>query len=337
LSELADIVGGELHGPPDFRVSRPVPAGDNDPTGITFAESPTYLATVEATGVGAVFVGMDGAESTKPHIRCPNPREAFGRVLAMSWRDLPLSEGIHPTAIVSQDADVHPDAHIGAFCVVEAGASIGVDVRVHPFCYVGEGCRLSEGVRLYPRVTLYRDVWLGERTIVHSGAVLGADGFGYFWDGTRHRKVPQVGGVRIGDDCEIGALTAVDRATAGETRIARGVKLDNLIQVAHNVQIGADTVIASQTGIAGSSTVGARNVFGGQCGIGDHVATHDDVSLAGMTVVRRSIKESGEFLGDRPFPAGEGQRIRAALVKLPELMKRVRQLEDELEALRSRA
>src|SRR5581483_9923604 len=143
--------------------------------------------------------------------------EAFGRILAISWRDMPLEEGVHPTAVVSPSAKISHGVSIGAYCVVEADTTIEEGSRLYPFVYVGEHCKIGRGAKLYPHVTLYRDVSVGERTIIHSGAVIGADGFGFFWDGSKRRKVPQTGGVEIGADCEIGALTAVDRATAGET------------------------------------------------------------------------------------------------------------------------
>lgn len=332
LSELAEIVGGEPHGPADTFIKRPVPAGYNDPQGITFAENQKYLEAVMATDVAAVIIGTND-DCSKPHIRCESPRQAFGRILALLWRELPLAEGVHPTAVISQDCEIEPGAFVGAYCVVEAGAFISEHAKVFAFCYIGEGCRIAQGARIYPHVILYRDVVVGERSIIHSGTVLGADGFGYFWDGSRHRKVPQVGGVRIGDDCEIGALSAIDRATAGETLLGQGVKLDNLIQIAHNVEIGRDTVMASQTGIAGSTKIGERNIFGGQVGVVDHVQTANDVHLAGRAGALQSIPEAGDYLGMPATKVIEEHRIRVAISKLPELLARVRRLEQEISRL----
>ena len=338
LSELAEIVGGELFGPADLPISQPVPAGDDCPEGITFAESPKYLAIVEATDVGAVLVKLDEVNCKKPHIRCQSPREAFGRLLAITWHDLPLADGIHPTAIVSPDAEIDAGASVGPFCVVEAGTQVRTGAKLHAFCYVGEVCKIGEGAKLYPHVTLYRDVRVGDRSIIHAGTVLGADGFGYFWDSSRHRKVPQVGGVRIEDDCEIGALTAVDRATAGNTRIGKGVKIDNLVQIAHNVQVGQDTVLAGQTGIGGSARIGARNFVAGQVGIKDHVTITDDVTLAAKSAATANIDEPGEYWGALvPRKLGLEKRIQVALSELPELQKRLRRLEAEIAELRRKA
>lgn len=333
LAEIADIVGGELNGPADLRILRPVPAGDDDPSGITFAETEEYLLAVEKSQVGAVIVKADEREPTKPHIRCQMPREAFGRILAMSWRDLPIQEGIHSTAIVSASAEIDPSACIGAYAVIEEKASIGPGVKIYPFCYVGTNCRLEDGAKLYPHVVLYENVRIGERTVIHSGTVLGADGFGYFWDGNRHRKVPQAGGVSIGDDCEVGALTAIDRATAGETRLGNGVKIDNLVQIAHNVEIGSDSVVVALTGISGSSKLGKRNTIGGQSGLKDHVRLGDDVVLGARTGVMGDVPEPGYYWGQGARPAAREKRLQVHIEKLPELVKRLKELEAKVASL----
>ncbi len=336
LSEIAEIVGGELCGPGDLVVRRPVPAGYNDPEGIAFAETPNYLSAVERSSVAAVIVPLDQKGCTKPHIRCRNPREAFGRILALHWRDLPLDSGIHPTAIVHPESQVHPSALVGAYVLIARGCLVGEDVKIHPFCYVGEGCRLDRGARLYPHVVLYQNVHVGERAVIHSGTVLGADGFGYFWDGQKQRKIPQVGSVVLEEDVEIGALTAVDRATAGETIIRQGTKIDNLVQIAHNAEIGAHTVIAAQTGISGSSTIGSRVTLGGQVGVSDHVNITDDVRIGGQAGVTKNIPEPGEYWGTPVSEFKEYARLIALVRKLPELYERVKRLEKALEEIKGR-
>lgn len=334
LSELAEIVGGEIFGPRDLVIQRPVPAGSGDPNGITFAESKKYLASVEKSDVGAVIVSEDEQDCSKPHIRCRSPREAFGRILALAWRELPINEGVHPTAVVSPNAKIENGAFVGAYSVIESGVRIAEDAKIYPFCYIGENCQIGIGAKVYPHATLYRDVSVGERTVIHSNSVLGADGFGFFWDGVKHRKVPQVGTVSIGDDCEIGALTAVDRATAGETSIGSGTKIDNLVQIAHNVVIGNNTVIAGQSGISGSSSIGSRVVMGGGVGIRDHVNIGDDVSLGGRTGVAKDILEPGAYWGTPALEAREATRVFLLLSRLPELADRIKKLEEEIATLR---
>ncbi len=334
LEEIARIVDGQMFGPGDLIITDAVPAGDSGTSAITFAESDAYLKFVENSDVAAVLVGKE-VESSKPHIRCDDPRKAFVRILATLIRELPLASGIHATAIVSQDAVVHSSARIGPYCVIERGVVIEEDVRVYPFCYIGEDCRLGKSCRLFPHVTLYQEVRLGDRTTVHAGSVLGADGFGYYFDAGMHKKIPQVGGVVVGDDCEIGALTAIDRAMAGDTKIGEGTKLDNLVQIAHNVSVGKHTVMAAQVGIGGSSRIGAYNVFAGQSGAADHVATPDASQFGAGTGVTRDILEPGGYMG-RPVtrPVAEERRIMAAMTKLPALIRRVRELEEEVAKLK---
>lgn len=332
LASLAAILGGEVSGPSDLPLDGPVPAGSDDPRGITFAETPRYLAMVEASQVGAVILGRD-METAKPFIRVAHPRLAFAKVLALSDRPYPLGPGVHPSAIVSPDAQVDPSARIGPFCVVEPGSRIGPDCRIFPYTFVGENCVLSEEVTLFPRVTLYRDVSIGARSIVHSGAVLGADGFGYGWDGQSRFKIHQVGRVVIGEDVEIGANTCIDRATCGETTISDGTKLDNLIQVGHNCRVGKHTVIAALSGLSGSVTLGDRVVVGGQVAFADHTEVGDDVALAGRTGVMRNVTEAGEYFGTPAVSAKEGLRLLSLYTKLPQLFERLKALEAEIERL----
>lgn len=336
LEEIARIVDGTMHGPGDLVITDAVLAGDSGTSAITFAEAPAFLKLVEESDVAAVLVGR-GVSTTKPHIECDNPRRAFVRILATLIRELPIVDGIHETAVVSPQANVHPRARIGAYVVVERGVVIDEEAKVYPFCYIGEDCRIGKGCRVFPHATLYQDVHIGDRSVVHAGSVLGADGFGYYFDAGTHKKIPQVGGVRIGEDCEVGALTAIDRAMAGDTTIGDGTKLDNLIQIAHNVQVGAHTVMAAQVGIGGSSRVGAYNVLAGQVGMADHLKTADGVQVGASTSITKSILNSGKYWGGLiPRDASEEKRVQVALGKLPELLKRIRDLEATVERLEAK-
>jgi len=332
LAELAEALGGILDGPSDHRVLRAAPAEDDDAAGLAFAEG-AYLAKAMASGVGAVIVPPDAPPAMKPLIRHPQPRAAFGRFLAMNQRALPLGEGISSQAWVSPLAQVDPSARIGAFAVVEAGATVGARARVYPFAYVGESCSVGEGAILYPHSVLVQDVTVGPRSIIHPGAVLGADGFGFVWDGKRRVKVPQVGRVELGADVEVGANSAVDRATAGATRVAEGVKLDNLVQIAHNTSIGAHTVMASLTGIAGSTTIGARCVFAGQVGTTDHAFVGDDVTVGGQSGVVKNLPKAGTYFGLPAQPVMSEMRQQSLVRKLPDLLDRIRDLEKRIAEL----
>ncbi len=332
LGEVATMLKGELVGPAELRVDRPAPADSDDPTGIAFCESDEYLAVAERSGVGSLLISSTSS-SSKPHIRVASPRAAFGMLLALSSRPLPIEPGIHPTAIVSPEAVVHENASIGPYVVVERGATIGAGARVYAFTYIGESCIVGENAILYPNVTLYQDVEVGARTIIHSSAVLGSDGFGFVWDGRRRVKVPQVGRVVIGEDAEIGAATTIDRATAGETVVGRGTKLDNQVQVGHNCQIGEDGVIAGQCGISGSCVIGDRFVMGGQCGLSDHAEIVDDVTFAGRTATSKDISKPGIYFGVPALPATEALRAFVLQPKLPDMFARLKVLEKRLAEL----
>lgn len=317
----------------DLPILRPVPAGSDDSGGITFAESEKYLSLVEASGVGAVIV-PPGTLTSKPCLIHPHPRGAFGTVLGLFHRRLDLAPGVSPRAQVDPSAEIAPDASIGAFAFIGPGSRVGAHSRVHPFAYVGEDCRVGADCELYPRSVLVQDVTLGNRVTIHPGAVLGTDGFGFVWDGERRVKVPQVGGVIVEDDVEIGANTCVDRATCGDTIIRKGTKLDNLIQIAHNCEIGEHTVIAALTGISGSVQVGDRVIMGGQVAVADHVSIASDAVLAGRTGVMGTVESGGEYFGTPATPAREALRLLALQRKLPELLSRIKALEAEIAKLR---
>ncbi len=330
LGEIAGLVGGVVSGDPSLVVAGPVPAGSDDSEGITFAADEKYLSKALDSGVGAIIAWADADLAGRPGILVEDPRRAFGALLAMSARPLRTTPGTHPTAVVSPDASLGEGCSVGAYVVVDGDADIGAGCVLMPFAYVGPGCRLGAGTVLMPHAVLVQDVRLGTNCIVHPGAVLGADGFGFVWDGTKQIKVPQVGGVAVGDDVEIGANTCVDRATCGDTSLASDVKLDDLVMVAHNVSIGRSSVVASLAGVAGSSSIGARVTVGGQVAIADHVAIGDDIALGGRTGVMNDMDEPGVYLGTPATQIKKAIRIMALSLKLPELFQRVRELEESL-------
>lgn len=335
LSDIAAIVGGEMHGDGATPVDRLVPAGSDDPRGLAFAESDAYLARCLASRVGSVIAKRGSRTDGKPAILVEAPRAAFFLALAEFSRPLALPAGVHPTAVVSARADVHPSARIGAYCVIEDGVKIGQDCRVFPFCYVGEGCQVGDQCVLFPHAVLYQDVVLGQGCIVHAGAVVGADGFGFYWNGNEQAKIPQVGGVMLGSDVEVGANSTIDRATCGETRVGDGVKIDNSVQVGHNVVIGAHTVLASHTCIGGSSEIGSRVMFGGNAAVADHVRVADGAAFGGCSGVFQDVEEPGQYLGLPPVPIKTAMRQMALQKRLPELFQRLKALESEVERLRN--
>ncbi|MBX3096981.1 MAG: UDP-3-O-(3-hydroxymyristoyl)glucosamine N-acyltransferase [Fimbriimonadaceae bacterium] len=333
LAHLAELTGAELRGPGEFLVHRVVSAGENGADAITFGSNEEYIRKALASDVGAIIVPLQAPDLGRPALACDDPRAAFGKVLALFIRPVPVEIGIHPTAIVQPGAKISKDAAIGAYVVVEDGAKIAARSVVGAFGYVGAGCVIGSDCLLHPRVTLVQDVRVGDRSVFHPGSVIGSDGFGYLWDGERRVKVPQVGGVRIGNDVEIGANTTIDRATMGDTIIHDGVKLDNLVQIAHNCVIGDHSVFAAHVGIAGSAKIGRRVVMGGQAAAADHSVIGDDVTLAGRAGVMKKLKEPGEYFGVPPIPVREAMRQMAFVGKLPDLFARIKALEERVKEL----
>lgn len=332
LAELAGILGAELVGDPDKVVRRPIPAGEADSDGITFAENAKYLQVALSQPVGAVIVPRGTvAEGSTAMLACDSPRLGFFKILSMFAAEPPAEPGIHHTAIVSHSAQIDPSATIGPYVVIEGDASIGPACHVMAHSYVGAGCVIGAGCKLHPRVTLVANVTLSDGCVIQSGAVLGKEGFGFVWDGSRHVRVPQVGRVQIGANVEIGANTCIDRATCGATKIGEGSKIDNLGQIAHNCDLGRHVVLAGQIGLSGSVKMGDNVVAGGQVGVGDHSTIASGVQLAGQTGVTGPLLEPGPYFGTPALPAALAFRVSAAMPKLPELLRRVRALEKALE------
>jgi UDP-3-O-[3-hydroxymyristoyl] glucosamine N-acyltransferase len=333
LGELASLLQGTCDGPPDLIIKRPSPAGTADPFGLSFAENDDYLKRVAEGGAAAVLAKPGDDTRGIPAIRVERPRQAFGQFLAMCDRPLPLASGVHETAVVSPDAAIGAGVSIGPYAVVEAGCRIGDGTRIYPFVYVGENCTIGARATLYPHAVLYRDVNVGDRAVIHAGVVLAADGFGFVWDGKKQSKVPQVGGVQIGEDAEIGANTTVDRATAGITKIGRGTKLDNLVQIAHNCSIGEDSVLAAFCGISGSTTTGDRCTFAGQVGTSSHVKIGSDIVLGGRTGVTKDLPDAGAYWGVPARPYASAMKVAAIMQKGPEMYDRLRALEKRVQEL----
>ncbi len=335
LGELAEILNGELVGDPAIVILRPARSETSDPQSIVFAEDSKFLENAEASAAAAVLISR-GMTATKAHVKVDSPKIAFWTFLAMCRREIPLGVGVHESAVISPSAKVDAAARVGAYVVVEAGATVAKGARIHPFCYVGDNCHVGPDAVLYPHVVLMQDVHVAERTIIHSGTVVGADGFGFVWDGHVQRKIPQVGGVTIGADVEIGALTAVDRAIAGNTIVSDGVKLDNFVQVAHNAQIGEHSVIAGQVGIAGSTKLGKRVTIGGQAGLRDGISLGDDVAITGGSAVYDSIEVPGVYGGNPTVSGMAAHRIATTTKRLPEMLSRLRKLEARIAELESK-
>jgi len=336
LAELAQRFGGEVRGTPTLEI-RGVAALDRaGPHELSYLSDPKHRPQLAQTRAGAVLLAPAEAAGYEGNaILVDNPRLAFARIAAFLHPPARRAPGVHPSAVVDPGARIAATAAIGPLAVVEAGAVIGEHVEIGPGSYVGRDAEIGAHTRLVGRV------WVGERCIIgrdcllHPGVVVGADGFGFARDGVKWVKIPQLGRVVIGDAVEIGANTTIDRGALVDTEIGSGVKIDNLVQVGHNVRIGEDSILAGCVGIAGSAVIGRRCMLGGQVGVSGHLSIADDVQVLGTSLVSGSITEPGTYSSAIGAERAERWRRQAARLKqLDELARRLRRLEQEVEDLK---
>ena len=333
LAQLAQVLGATLEGDPRRLVRGVAPLETAGPDQVSFLTHARYVDAAKASRAGAFVAGADAVALPAPVLRVRAPQQALVDLLNLFHPPAAVVPGIHPTAVVGADARIDASASIGAHAVIEAGARIGARVRMAPLVYIGTGVEVGDDCALGTHVALLDGVRLGRRVVIHPGAVIGADGFGFAFDGAQHRKIPQTGGVLIEDDVEIGANTTIDRATFGDTIVRRGTKIDNLVQIGHNVDIGEHSILVSQVGVSGSSRLGRGVVLAGQVGVADHVTIGDGALVGAQGGVPSSLAAGGKYLGTPARPMLEAKRIMAAETRLPELLRRVRALEQALEAL----
>jgi len=332
MKELADFLGCTLEGDGAAPVSGVAAHASARAEDLIYVESAKHLGGAAASAAQCAVIAPSLALPGKTLLRAQNPKLAFARAAEWLLPSLPIAQGIHPTALIAPSANLAPGVAVGPYAVVEENVQIGAGSEIGPFCFLGRGSRLGEGCRLYPRVALYAGAHLANRVIVHSGAVIGADGFGYVPDNGMHRKFPQVGTVSIADDVEIGANTTIDRGSLDLTEIGAGTKLDNLVHIAHNVTIGENTVIAAQTGISGSSKIGKNAILGGQVGVADHCEIEDGAVVGAQAGIPtgKTIR-SGEVVWGTPArPIETFKKQYGWFSRLPNLAERVKRLETHI-------
>ena len=331
LAELAKQLGAQLRGDGAVEIiglAAPERAGPGD---LSFVANRKYLKSLNSARPGALLISaVDAGHFDGNALIVANPHVAFARAASLLFPPAKRPQGIHASAFVDGTAKVDPTAWIGPLAIVEGFACIEAGAYVGPGCYVGEHAHIGKNTRLVDRVSVLHNCALGENCIVWSGAVIGSDGFGYARDGARWVKVPQVGRVVIGSDVEIGSNTTIDRGAIDDTVIGDGVKIDNLVQVAHNVRIGENTAIAGCVGIAGSAVIGKRCALGGQVGVAGHLEITDDVTVLGTSLVASSIAEPGVYSSSiKAEPVDLWRRNAARLRKLDEMAERLRRLEKQ--------
>lgn len=329
-AEIARHLEGEVVGDAQTPLQSFARADRAQPGDLTFAENEEFFARAEQSAASAIIVTGAHPSSGKVLIRVPNARVAFAKALALFFPEPTRPPGIHPSAVVAPTAQVDPGAYIGPNCVIGERARIGTGSVLHAGDFVGDDCQLGAATVLFPNVTLYPHTELGQRVRIHSGTVIGADGFGYVLDAGAHRKVPQIGNVILGDDVEIGANVTIDRGALKPTVIGRGTKIDNLVQIGHNVQIGEHCLVISQVGIAGSCELGNYVILAGQAGISGHLKIGNQATVAAQSGVMHNIPAGEKWLGSPAQPDKQAKRQMLALQRLPELIRRVLKIEKKL-------
>ncbi len=329
LQDLAQKLAAQLEGPGEIEISGAAGLQDAGKGQITFLEGKNFKQ-LEQVRASAVLVSLDAPCFPFPVLRVKNPRLAFARVLELFYVKLLPSLGISKQAVVGQNVVIGSETTLHPFVVVADDARIGDRVTLYPGVYVGRGSVIDDDSIVYPNAVIREGVRIGKRVIIHAGASIGSDGFGFVTDGGKHHKIPQVGGVIIEDDVEIGANTTVDRATLGNTLIKQGAKIDNLVQVAHNVTVGEHCFLMSQVGIAGSCTIGNYVVLAGQVGLADHITIGDRAMIGAKSGIMRDIEPGQIAAGSPALPHKEWAKVYSVLPKLPELRKQIMDLEKQV-------
>jgi UDP-3-O-[3-hydroxymyristoyl] glucosamine N-acyltransferase len=323
--QIAEFLQGEIIGDEDVKINNVSKIEEGKPGTLTFLANPKYSKYIYETKASAVLVNRSfkpEGEVAATLIKVPDAYKALASLMELYIKSIPVKKGIEIPSFMGKNVKTGDDIYIGAFAYIDNDVVIGDNVHIHPHCYVGRGSIIGNNTTLYAGVKLYPETQIGANCIIHSGAVIGSDGFGFAKqdDGT-YKKLHQIGNVIIEDYVEIGANTTIDCATMGSTVIKKGVKLDNLIQIAHNVEVGENTVMASLVGVSGSTTIGSGCVFGGQAGVAGHLKIGNNVILGGKTGASNNIPDNKIMMGEWAMDAAKFRRVYAVFKNLPDLYR----------------
>jgi len=333
LNDIARTIDGELRGDGSVLISGISGIEEAKKGQITFLTQAGYEKYLDTCQASAIIVNNSTFADRfrgKNFIIVQNPTLAYIKVAGLFDTGKKIEPGISPLAFVSEDAEIAPDVSVSPFVHIGKGAKIKSKVSIYSFVHIGDGVSIGEDTIIYPGVTIYDRTEIGRRVIIHAGSVIGSDGFGYLWDGERHLKIPQLGTVMIEDDVEIGANVTIDRASLDKTVIKKGTKIDNLVQIAHNVTIGENSIIVAQVGIAGSSRLGKNVILAGQVGVRDHVLIGDNVRAGGQTGITKDVKPGSSISGTPHMPHKDWLKLQIYLKRLPELFEKIKDLENKI-------
>ncbi len=335
---IAEFLKGEIIGNPEAEVNNVSKIEDGKPGTIAFFANPKYEKYVYETEASILLVNKDFNPEREIHstlIKVDNAYEAFASLLELYQQSKPQKTGVRPLASIHDTATIGENVYVGEYSVIDEGAKIGNNVKIYPQVYIGDGVEIGEGSILYPGVKVYEGSKIGKHCVFHSGTIIGADGFGFAPStDNNYKKIPQIGIVIIEDHVEIGANCCIDRATMGATIIHKGVKLDNLIQIAHNVEVGENTVMAAQAGVAGSTKIGKNNMFGGQVAINGHIKIGDNVKIGAQSGVIKDVKDDAMLQGSSAIPFKDFWKSHLLFTKLPEMRTQLNQIERDLKELK---
>ena len=334
LGEIAHLVKGELVGSPDIVITGISGIKEAKEGDITFLANSKYSSLMQATHASAIITSREPLEAKKPLIRTDNPSIAFTTVVGMVAPDgIEHPKGVHPTAIISSDVNLAKGVAIGAYTVIEKGVSIDEGTVIYSGCYVGSQTKIGKNCLIYPHVSIRDRIEIANRVIIHSGAAIGSDGFGFAMVRGVQKKIPQIGTVSIEDDVEIGANVTIDRARFDKTVIGKGTKIDNLVQIAHNVVTGENCIIVAQAGVSGSTVLGKGVILAGQAGVVGHIHIGDKAIVAAQAGVTKSIAAETKVSGYPAKPHQEAKRVNACLQRLPDMYKKIKELEEKVKEL----
>lgn len=336
--QIATVLNGTIEGDPMVKVSGFSKIEEGKPGSLTFLANPKYTSYIYSTKASIVLVNNDfiADQPIKATlIRCFNAYAALAILLDMVEKSKPVKTGVEPMAFIADSVEKGEGVYIGAFSYIDNNAKIGNNVKVHPQVYIGESVSIGENTIIYPGVKIYPGCIIGSNCIIHAGAVIGSDGFGFAPENGSYKKIPQLGIVIIEDDVEIGANTTVDRAVMDATIIRKGVKLDNLIQIAHNVEVGENTVMAAQVGVSGSTKIGKHCMFGGQVGLGGHITVGDNANIGAQSGIISNVEDNAKILGAPAIPVRDFFRSSVIFSKLPEMYRQLDKLQKELDQLKA--